>query len=194
MRVEPNWDSCVKDTWEPGYRFPKILEHFLKIIRRSYERFLSISRNLQMNSENCRQFPISYRFSISVAWENSQRFARSPLELSQTDVKRRLKWWPRETSAVFSGYNLGHWNSSFLIGSPHTDYQRITLLFFLIRALGALSSAAAFKSFLREAKVLSKNMTKKTATITEVEKLLKQLYHSHLLGIRLGALSLSAQG
>ena len=150
----------MKDTWEPGYRFPKILEHFLKIIRRSYERFLSISRNFQMNSENCRQFPISYKFSILAAWENSQRFARSPLELSQNDVKRRLSG-DLAKRRLFSqaktrslNFQLSDWFTTHRLSANNPA-------FFLIRTLGALSSAAAFKIFLRDAKVLSKNMTKK---------------------------------
>ena len=179
MCVEPNWDSCVKDTWEPGYRFPKILEHFLKIIRRSYERFLSISRNFQMNSENFR-FPINSQSwqpgktaNVSRGRHLSSRKTTWNDGSSGDLAKRRLFSQAKTRSLNFQ---LSDWFTTHRLSANNPA-------FFLIRTLGALSSAAAFKIFLRDAKVLSKNMTKKkTATITEVEKLLKQIIPLALVG------------
>ena len=70
----------------------------------------------------------------------------------------------------------------FLVSDWFTAYRLLANdpAFCLIRKLDAMSIAAEFKCFRREAKILSKNMVKSSATITKVENLIKQLHlHFH---------------
>ena len=54
-----------------------------------------------------------------------------------------------------------------------------------LRELDATKSATAFKSFLREAKVLSRILGKTSTIIFKFERLKKQLIHLRFLAIRL---------
>ena len=57
--------------------------------------------------------------------------------------------------------------SSFLIGSPYTAYQRMTPFFVLYKNWMSCQSVAAYKSFRRDARVLSINLPKNSGKITD---------------------------